>query len=64
MIVGVGLDLVEISHFKRIIQKGGVAFYRKILTPVEFKEVAQLNQTLLYMMIVSPMKMLLKLVNM
>ena len=45
MIVGVGLDLVEIAHFKRIIQKGGVAFYKKILTPAEFKEVTQLGQT-------------------
>ncbi len=42
MIVGVGLDLVEIAHFQRIIQKGGVAFYKKILTPAEFKEVSQL----------------------
>ncbi len=43
MIVGVGLDLVEIAHFKRIIQKGGVAFYKKILTPAEFKEVKALS---------------------
>ena len=43
MIVGVGLDLVEIAHFRRIIQKGGVAFYKKILTPVEFKEVSQMT---------------------
>lgn len=45
MIVGVGLDLVEIAHFKRIIEKGGVAFYKKILTPVEFKEVSALSPT-------------------
>ena len=44
MIVGVGLDLVEIAHFRRIIQKGGVAFYKKILTPIEFKEVRALSQ--------------------
>ena len=43
MIVGVGLDLVDIAHFKRIIQKGGVAFYKKILTPAEFKEVLVLS---------------------
>ena len=43
MIVGIGLDLVDISHFRRIIQKGGVAFYKKILTPDEFKEVAALT---------------------
>ena len=43
MIVGIGLDLVEIAHFKRIIQKGGVAFYKKILTPLEFKEVKALS---------------------
>ena len=43
MIVGVGLDLVDISHFRRIIQKGGVAFYKKILTPAEFKEVSILS---------------------
>jgi len=46
MIVGVGLDLVEIAHFKRIIQKGGVAFYKKILTPVEFKEASALSPEL------------------
>jgi len=43
MIVGVGLDLVEIAHFRRIIQKGGLAFYKKILTPAEFKEAASLS---------------------
>lgn len=43
MIVGVGLDLVEIAHFKRIIQKGGLTFYKKILTPQEFKEAAVLS---------------------
>ncbi len=43
MIVGVGLDLVEVSHFRRIIQKGGVAFYKKILTPAEFKEAEALS---------------------
>ena len=43
MIVGVGLDLVEIAHFRRIIQKGGVVFYKKILTPQEFKEVSALS---------------------
>jgi holo-[acyl-carrier protein] synthase len=43
MIVGVGLDLVEIAHFKRIIEKGGVAFYKKILTSSEFKEVSALS---------------------
>ena len=43
MIVGVGLDLVEIAHFHRIIQKGGVAFYKKILTPEEFKEAKALT---------------------
>jgi len=43
MIVGVGLDLVEIAHFRRIIQKGGVAFYKKILTPEEFKEALALT---------------------
>ena len=43
MIVGVGLDLVEIAHFKRIIQKGGLAFYKKILTPSEFKEASLLS---------------------
>lgn len=43
MIVGVGLDLVEIAHFKRIIEKGGVAFYKKILTPAELKEVSALS---------------------
>lgn len=45
MIVGVGLDLVEISHFRRIIQKGGVAFYKKILTPEEFKEVSDMTSS-------------------
>ncbi len=45
MIVGVGLDLVEIAHFKRIINKGGVAFYKKMLTPSEFKEVKELSTT-------------------
>ena len=45
MIVGLGLDLVEIAHFRRIIQKGGVAFYKKILTSAEFKEVMRLDQT-------------------
>ena len=43
MIVGVGLDLVEIDHFKRIIQKGGITFYKKILTSEEFKEVSSLT---------------------
>lgn len=43
MIVGIGLDLVEIAHFKRIIEKGGVTFYKKILTPSEFKEVKALS---------------------
>ena len=43
MIVGVGLDLVEIAHFRRIIQKGGLAFYKKILTPEEFKEASALQ---------------------
>lgn len=43
MIVGVGLDLVEIAHFRRIIQKGGIAFYKKILTADEFKEAAALS---------------------
>ena len=43
MIVGVGLDLVEIAHFRRIIQKGGISFYKKILTPFELKEVASLS---------------------
>ena len=43
MIVGVGLDLVEIAHFRRIIQKGGLAFYKKILTPAEFKEASLLS---------------------
>ena len=43
MIVGVGLDLVEIAHFRRIIQKGGLAFYKKILTPAEFKEASGLS---------------------
>ena len=43
MIVGVGLDLVEISRFQRIIQKGGLAFYKKILAPQEFKEASLLS---------------------
>ena len=43
MIVGVGLDLVEIEHFRRIIQKGGLTFYKKILTPAEFKEATALS---------------------
>ena len=43
MIVGVGLDLVEVAHFRRIIQKGGLAFYKKILTPAEFKEASALT---------------------
>lgn len=43
MIVGVGLDLVEVAHFRRIIQKGGVVFLKKILTPAEFKEVSLLS---------------------
>ena len=30
MIVGVGLDLVEIAHFRRIIQKGGNSQYEEI----------------------------------
>lgn len=45
MIVGVGLDLVEIAHFKRIIEKGGAAFYKKILTSPELKELAALSPT-------------------
>lgn len=43
MIVGVGLDLVEIAHFQRIIHKGGLAFYKKILTPEEFKEASAMT---------------------
>ncbi|MBQ3695963.1 MAG: holo-ACP synthase [Alphaproteobacteria bacterium] len=43
MIVGVGLDLVDIAHFKKIIEKGGVAFYKKILTPMELKEVQAMS---------------------
>ena len=43
MIVGVGLDLVEIAHFQRIIRKGGLSFYKKILTPAEFKEASLLS---------------------
>lgn len=45
MIIGVGLDLVEIAHFRRIIHKSGVAFYKKILTPEEFKEANALSPT-------------------
>ena len=45
MIVGVGLDLVDIAHFKKIIEKGGVAFYKKILTPMELKEVRAMSVT-------------------
>ena len=42
MILGVGLDVVEIAHFRRVIHKGGVAFYKKILTPPELKELSEL----------------------
>ena len=45
MIVGVGLDLVEIAHFRRIIQKGGVAFYKKFLTSAELQEIQALSPT-------------------
>ena len=43
MIVGVGLDLVEIAHFKRILQKGGVLFFKRILTASELKEMKALT---------------------
>ena len=42
MIVGIGLDLVEITHFRRILQKGGVLFFKKILTTAEFRELTAL----------------------
>ena len=43
MIIGVGLDLVDIAHFRRLVQRGGVDFYKKILTPVELLELKELS---------------------
>ena len=43
MIVGIGLDLVDVAHFKRVAQKGGKTFFTKILTDSEYKEWQKLS---------------------
>ena len=45
MIIGVGLDLVDLTHFRRVVQKGGARFYEKCLTDVEYKEWQGLSTT-------------------
>jgi len=46
MIIGVGLDLVDIAHFRRLVQRGGVGFYDKILTLSELEELKTLSSRL------------------
>ncbi|MBQ4472060.1 MAG: holo-ACP synthase [Alphaproteobacteria bacterium] len=43
MIIGLGLDLVDVAHFKRVAQKGGKAFFTKILTDSEYAEWQKLS---------------------
>ena len=44
MIVGVGIDVVDITHFKRVLSKGGDSFVKKVFSKSEQKEALKLKQ--------------------
>ena len=46
MIVGVGIDLVHISHFQKKMEQGGVSFIKKVFSPEECAQAKSLSVSL------------------
>jgi len=45
MIIGVGIDIVKLSHFRQKINKGGVAFVKKVFSCKEQELVLRIAKT-------------------